>query len=281
MIKADYPRDEVVEQRVEIDEVKEDDKDNHLFRSEVSRAASSLEQEVLRSGRSVCQTMPYNPTTGKATELSAEQNHGTYLAELYNEELIDTIEVDTLYLELGSVCAGLGGGFTNTNELKVMKYQETVNGPVGECRREETVNKHNIMLVNSVFDTVGKECIPLITKIIDSTWSCTLNINGTKCGRLNACGFRLVDDQSYNSENMHAPVTNNVTIRLVMVLMLMSGLVAHIVDVKGAYLHEKIEEGEKVYMKVTEGWEHFYLSSAILLLLRTIYVLKQAAITLG
>ena len=53
VIEADYPRDEVVEQRVEIDEVKEDDKDNNLIRSEMSRAASSIEQEVQRSGRSV------------------------------------------------------------------------------------------------------------------------------------------------------------------------------------------------------------------------------------
>jgi hypothetical protein len=32
--------------------------------------------------------------------------------------------------------------------------------------------------------------------------------------------------------------------------MLVAGWVAHIVDVKGAFLHGKFEKGEKVYMKV-------------------------------
>ena len=73
MIEADFPRDESTEQDIKIMEVKEGDKDNTSVRSEVPRALSILEQEVRRSGRSVCETISYNPTTGtgKATELSS------------------------------------------------------------------------------------------------------------------------------------------------------------------------------------------------------------------
>ena len=60
------------------------------------------------------------------------QNYFACLAELDNEELTITIEVKNLYVEVESGGTGLGGIFTNTNKLKVMKYQEAVNGSDGE-----------------------------------------------------------------------------------------------------------------------------------------------------
>ena len=107
--------------------------------------------------------------------------------------------------------------------------------------------------------------------------ACKLKSNGKKCGRLNAHGFKQVNGQSYDSVNIHALVTNNVTVRLVLVLMLMAGWVARIISVKGAGLYGNFEKGEKVHMKVPEGWESFYPPKTVLLLLCTIYGLKQAA----
>ena len=133
------------------------------------------------------------------------------------------------------------------------------------------------MLKNNVFEAVDKDSIPSGIKVVDSTWACKLKSSGTKRGRLNARGFKQVDGQSYDSVNIHAPVTNNVTVRLVLVLMLMAGWLAHIVDVKRAFIHGEFKKGEKVYMKLPESWEYSYPSNAILLLLRTIYGLKQAA----
>ena len=119
------------------------------------------------------------------------------------------------------------------------------------------------MLKNKVFKAVGKESVPSGTTIIDSTWTCKLKL-------------KQVDVQSCDSANIHAPVTKNVTARSVLVLMLEVGWVAHSMNVKGVFLHGKCELGEKVYMQVPEGWEHFYHPNAILLLLCTIYELKQA-----
>ena len=68
-------------------------------------------------------------------------------------------------------------------------------------------------------------------------WACKLKSNGTKRGRLNVRGFKKGDGQSYDSVNIHAPVTNTVTVGLVPVLMLMTGWVAHVVDVKESVLH--------------------------------------------
>ena len=138
VIEADFSREERVqpeEPRIKIEEVK--DQDDASVSLEVSKASSSLEQVVRRSGRTVTQTTTYNPTTDKATDISAMQNYFACLAELDNEELTTANKVHNLHVEVESVGAGLGGGFTNTNELKVMKYREAVNGPDGESWKEE------------------------------------------------------------------------------------------------------------------------------------------------
>lgn len=49
------------------------------------------------------------------------------------------------------------------------------------------------------------------------------------------------------------------------------------VDVKGTFLHGQFKDRETVYMDVPEGWEEFYACDSVLLLLRTIYGLKQSA----
>ena len=76
---------------------------------------------------------------------------------------------------------------------------------------------------NNVFEAVDKENIPPGTKLVDRIWACKLKSNGTKRGRLNVCGFKQVDRHSSDSVNTHAPVTNNVTVRLVLVLVIMAG----------------------------------------------------------
>ena len=105
VIEADFPREERVEPRVKIEEVKEDDDES--VTSEVSKASSSLEQVVSRSGRTVTQTTTYNPTTGRAAGISATQIYCACLAELGEEEFDTTIEVHNLHVEVESVGSGL------------------------------------------------------------------------------------------------------------------------------------------------------------------------------
>ena len=63
-----------------------------------------------------------------------------------------------------------------------------------------------------------------------------------------ARGFRKIDGQHYDGSNMHAPVTNPGTIRIVLVLMLMAGMTAEVVDVKGVFLKGDIDKGEEIHM---------------------------------
>ena len=47
-------------------------------------------------------------------------------------------------------------------------------------------------------------------------------------------------------------------------LALMANWIAHIVDVKGAFLYGKLEDREEIYMKIPEGWEHHYKHDGVL-----------------
>eukprot|EP00957_Ditylum_brightwellii_P129533 9880112-Ditylum_brightwellii.AAC.1 len=56
----------------------------------------------------------------------------------------------------------------------------------------------------------------------------------------------------------------------------MAAWTAKLLDVQGAFLNNQFQNGEQLYMHVPQGFERFYSLSVLLLLLRTIYGLKQA-----
>ena len=72
-------------------------------------------------------------------------------------------------------------------------------------------------------------------------------------------------------------MTNSATIRIVLVLMVMANMIAHIVDVKEALMHGEFEDEDKVHMAVPGGFEKHYPVECVILLLKCLYGLKQAA----
>ena len=56
-------------------------------------------------------------------------------------------------------------------------------------------------------------------------------------------------------------MTNGMTIRIVLTIMLAAGWVASVVDVKGAFLHGQFQDGEEIYMKIPQGWENIILQN--------------------
>jgi hypothetical protein len=62
-----------------------------------------------------------------------------------------------------------------------------------------------------------------------------------------------------------------------MVLMIIFKRSAQLVDVKGAFGCGNFKDGEDIYMEVPEGFEEFHEAYVLILLLQTIYGLKQAA----
>eukprot|EP00957_Ditylum_brightwellii_P036946 2796796-Ditylum_brightwellii.AAC.1 len=66
------------------------------------------------------------------------------------------------------------------------------------------------------------------------------------------------------------------TVRIVMILTIMASWAAELLDVQGAFLNGRFQNGERLYMNVPQGFSKFYPLDVLLLLLRTIYGLKQA-----
>lgn len=179
--------------------------------------------------------------------------------------------------EMACVGAGIGGGFTSTEELHVMKYDEAMETPDVDKWEKSVDEEHDRMEKNQVFEVTPRDEVPEGAKILTSTWAMKKKASGRFRARLNARGYEQVDGEHYDEDAKSAPVVSEATIMIVFILMVMAGWVAHVIDVKGAFLHGVFEKGRKVYMEVPQGFEKFYPGNVVLLLLKTLYGTKQAA----
>lgn len=102
-----------------------------------------------------------------------------------------------------------------------------------------------------------------------STWACKLKSNGTKRARINGRGYEQIDGIHYDGSSIHAPVTNDASVRIVMTLALMAGWIGRISDVKGAFLKGDLDiDKEEMYLKVPEGFEKYYGQNVLLRLMK-------------
>jgi hypothetical protein len=99
------------------------------------------------------------------------------------------------------------------------------------------------MVKSGVFETVKLSELPSEVKIINTTWALKKKSNRTLHGRINVRGFKQVEGQHFDASSISAPVTNGMTIKLVLMLMLASGSIAHVVNIKGAFLQSKFDNG--------------------------------------
>ncbi len=93
--------------------------------------------------------------------LGIDENKVKVLQE-FNDSLLD-------YLNVG---AGIGGGFTNTNELLLMGYHEAINGPDGKKWKEEVRTEHGRMVQSGVFERVKHSKLPSGVKVKDTVCVC-------------------------------------------------------------------------------------------------------------
>ena len=133
------------------------------------------------------------------------------------------------------------------------------------------------MLHTKVFETVMIADLPPGTKLINSVWAMKKKSSGVLCGRINVREFKQVEGQHLNGTTISLPVTNAATIRIGLVLMVMASMIAHVVNVKGAFLHCDFEDSKKIHMKLPRKFEKHFLERSVILLLKCLYGLKQAA----
>lgn len=116
--------------------------------------------------------------------------------------------------EVACVGAGIGGGFVNTNELHVMKYQQAMETEDKEHWTLAVKEEHARMVKHKVWEAVERNSVPKGAKIITSTWAMKKKSNGVFRARLAARGFQQQDGVHYDSSNTSSPVVNDITICL-------------------------------------------------------------------
>jgi hypothetical protein len=162
---------------------------------------------------------------------------------------VNVFEDDEWVTEYAAVGAGIGGGFDNTNELCVMKYSEAVHGPDKKKWTKAVQEEHNRMLKFGVWEDVRRKDVSAATKSITSTWAMKKKASGTYRARLNARGFEQKEGLQYDGSFISAPVSNEMVIRIVLVLMIMANWVGEILNVQGAFLHGRFDYGETIHVR--------------------------------
>jgi hypothetical protein len=179
--------------------------------------------------------------------------------------------------DIACLGAGLGGGFQSTKELHVMKYKQAMKTKDKDMWTEAVFEGHDKFFKRQVWRTELKKDVPNGAKILTSTWAMKKKVSGRFRARINARGYEQIDGQHYESINISSRVTNDAIIRIVMILTIIFGWTAGLIDVQRAFLCGNFKDGEDIYMEVPEGFEKCYPSKVFLLLMQTIHGLKQAA----
>jgi hypothetical protein len=189
------------------------------------------------------------------------------------DKLNDVIRNSLVY----ELLAGLGGGFMNTSKLHVMKYKEAMAS--SDCNKWQKAvdEEHERMLMHNVWKPVLRKDVPEGAKISMLSWAMKKKANGTYHARMNAKGYEQVDGKNYDKMMKTVPVANEITIWMILVLIVMATWAASVIDINGAFLNGELDEHVECYLEVPEGFKKYYLPNVMLMLLRTLYGMIQAA----
>ena len=181
--------------------------------------------------------------------------------------------------EVAGVGAGTGNEFSNTAELKPMKYKAAMKCNDKELWEQAVEEEYNKFVKYEVFKPVKRDDVPRNAKFVSTTWAMKRKSNGVRRARLNMRGYEQVEHIHYDPSSTAAPVTNDVTIRVMLTIAIMASWIAYIVDVKGAFLHGDFENEEEIYTEIPEGFEKWWDPAMwVWLLMKTSYGLIQAAV---
>ena len=115
--------------------------------------------------------------------------------------------------------------------------------------------------------------VPRNRTLVGSKWVFKIKRDGRRKARLVAQGFSQVPGQDFNES--FAPVVNEISFRVVLLLMLINDWDSEMIDVETAYLHGDLDE--EIYMRIPIGLENVLDVSEddALMLLHNLYGLVQ------
>lgn len=207
---------------------------------------------LTRAGRAI--KPPDRLTYAPAVELR-------YLGEMAE---LDHCEIANTYMALQSmdialIGAGIGGGISHTSQLKVMNYKKDMRSPDAKEWHKEIKNEKAQFDKYNALTAVPRDLLPKGAKVLTTTWAMKQMSNRTQRGRLNACGYEQVDGSHYASDSIAAPVTNPITVRIVLMLYCMNHTwMSAIIDIEGAFLQGQFVNKEELYIEVPDRFQEWY-----------------------
>ena len=132
------------------------------------------------------------------------------------------------------------------------------------------------MTRRGLWDIVERNSIPEGRRLIGSKWVFKEKRDRRFRARLVCLDYSQIPGVDF-SDN-YAPVGNDITFRVIMVLRLMYNLHAVLLDVETAFLYGKLEE--EIYMEIPTGYKEVYAdpgNNKVLVLKMAMYGLVQAA----
>ena len=128
----------------------------------------------------------------------------------------------------------------------------------------------NQMLKNGVWNRKGEDKLPADRKGIGTKWVFKIKKDGTYRARLVAKGYNQIAGVDF--QHNFAPVTNEVTLRILLMTWIVKDLYAEVGDVQTAFLHGDLEE--ELFLKFPDGYKE-YLKGNFLWLNKSIYGLVE------
>jgi hypothetical protein len=104
--------------------------------------------------------------TAVATTRAGRTTRAPVWMKDYTMAAMKLTDQETAYLnltkgfEMGLMGAGVGGGFINTQELHVLKYDQAMKGPDKKQWEEAVKEEHDRMIKNKVWEAVPKSSVP-------------------------------------------------------------------------------------------------------------------------
>jgi hypothetical protein len=105
------------------------------------------------------------------------------------------------------------------------------------------------MSLIKVWHTVDKSVIPSNRRLIKKKWVFDIKRTGIFRARLVACGYSQIPGIDF--QDFYNPVVNDAVFRILIIVQLLWGLTAVIIDIETAFLHGDLDED--IYMTAPKG----------------------------
>jgi len=156
------------------------------------------------------------------------------------------VEITAENMETLLVGAGLGHGFTNTAEMKVMNYQDAMKCKDDEAWKEEVVKEKERYDKFKVFTSVLNSDVPEGAKKLATTWAIEKKTNGKFHATMNTQGYGQIEGKHVIADSIAVPVTNSNTVHILPTLLAMNPMISELINAEGAFLQGKFVDGEEM-----------------------------------